>query len=124
LTIPGTLRIASLCHVTETATGELVGVGSFGQVFGGVLVKTGRRIAVKEVSLSGPHHEAGLEQARALQVEIQILSTLDHPNIIKYLGGELREEEEARQGTRKRHERGVSDHCHSKTHTRRIIINA
>ena len=68
--------------------GELVGVGSFGQVFGGVLVKTGRRIAVKEVSLSGPQREAGLEQARALQVEIQILSTLDHPNIVKYLGGE------------------------------------
>lgn len=64
-------------------------MGSFGQVFGGVLVKTGRRIAVKEVTFAGGgrQHEASLDQARALQVEIQILSTLDHPNIIKYLGG-------------------------------------
>lgn len=77
-------------------TGELVGVGSFGQVFGGVLVKTGRRIAVKEVNIAkhqmreaggGAVSQARLDQVRSLQVEIQILSTLDHPNIIKYLGG-------------------------------------
>mmetsp|Transcript_1758 Transcript_1758/g.3156 ORF Transcript_1758/g.3156 Transcript_1758/m.3156 type:complete len:849 (+) Transcript_1758:216-2762(+) len=85
----GTNIVEALDDDFHWQKGELVGVGSFGQVFGGVLVKTGRRIAVKEVSLSGPQREASLEQARALQVEIQILSTLDHPNIVQYLGAEF-----------------------------------
>jgi hypothetical protein len=45
--------------------GELVGAGSFGQVFGGILTQTGKRIAVKEVFLS--RTKGHIEQAKALQ---------------------------------------------------------
>ena len=66
--------------------GELLGAGSFGQVYSGIDMSTGVRIAVKEVMLgSGKRHE---QQALALLREIRILSALDHPNIIKYLGTE------------------------------------
>ena len=65
--------------------GELVGSGSFGEVFGGIHLESGRRIAVKEVHLSAA--KGHLDQARALQTEIKVLSALEHPNIIKYHGG-------------------------------------
>ena len=66
--------------------GELLGAGSFGQVYSGIDMSTGLRIAVKEVMLgTGKRHE---QQAMALLREIKILSALDHPNIIKYLGTE------------------------------------
>ena len=74
-----------LCEVLWQR-GELLGSGSFGQVFSGIDMSTGLRIAVKEVNLGrGARHE---QQAFALLREIKILSTLDHPNIIKYLGTE------------------------------------
>ena len=74
-----------LCEVLWQR-GELLGSGSFGQVFSGIDMSTGLRIAVKEVNLGrGTRHE---QQAFALLREIKILSTLDHPNIIKYLGTE------------------------------------
>ena len=69
--------------------GELLGSGSFGQVYSGIDMSTGVRIAVKEVMLGiGKKHE---QQALALLREIKILSELDHPNIIKYLGTEYSE---------------------------------
>ena len=56
--------------------GELVGAGSFGQVFGGILTQTGRRIAVKEVFLSGS--KGHIEQAKALQGESVSQSVSQH----------------------------------------------
>jgi isocitrate dehydrogenase kinase/phosphatase len=49
-------------------------------------LSTGERIAVKEVTLrrSKKHRQ----QAQALQQEVKILSSLDHRNIIKYIGAE------------------------------------
>lgn len=69
--------------------GELLGSGSFGQVYSGIDMSSGIRIAVKEVVLGiGKRYE---QQALALLREIKILSELDHPNIIKYLGTEYSE---------------------------------
>jgi len=66
--------------------GELLGKGSFGSVFSGINLSTGERIAVKEVTLRrGKKHR---QQAQALQQEVKILSSLDHRNIIKYIGAE------------------------------------
>eukprot|EP00607_Mallomonas_marina_P000098 CAMPEP_0182426602 /NCGR_PEP_ID=MMETSP1167-20130531/13119_1 /TAXON_ID=2988 /ORGANISM="Mallomonas Sp, Strain CCMP3275" /LENGTH=388 /DNA_ID=CAMNT_0024608167 /DNA_START=99 /DNA_END=1265 /DNA_ORIENTATION=+ len=66
--------------------GDVIGEGSYGEVYSGINLSTGEMIAVKEVRLgAGKRHR---EQAEALQMEIKILSELDHPNIIKYLGAE------------------------------------
>ena len=61
--------------------GEVLGSGSFGQVFSGIDLVSGRRLAVKEVHLGGSKKEK--EQAFALQQEVRILCKLKHPNIIR-----------------------------------------
>ncbi len=67
--------------------GEVLGSGSFGQVFSGINLATGERMAVKEVVLGSGKRQ--LEQARALQQEVRVLSALHHPNIIQYYGTEF-----------------------------------
>lgn len=65
--------------------GDLIGSGSFGQVYSAIHLTTGNKMAVKEVYLSGT--KGHREQAEALKTEIKVLSALDHPHIIKYYGG-------------------------------------
>lgn len=67
--------------------GELLGSGSFGKVFSGINLATGERMAVKEVALR--RSKKHKQQVQALQLEVKILSSLDHPNIIKYFGTEF-----------------------------------
>ena len=59
------VALGLLLSHSSVMSGELVGSGSFGQVFGGILTKTGKRIAVKEVFLSGAKGQ--LDQAKAMQ---------------------------------------------------------
>eukprot|EP00428_Durinskia_dybowskii_P079376 CAMPEP_0170450012 /NCGR_PEP_ID=MMETSP0117_2-20130122/51549_1 /TAXON_ID=400756 /ORGANISM="Durinskia baltica, Strain CSIRO CS-38" /LENGTH=529 /DNA_ID=CAMNT_0010711289 /DNA_START=77 /DNA_END=1663 /DNA_ORIENTATION=+ len=67
--------------------GELLGSGSFGKVYSGINLATGERMAVKEVTLRrGKKYR---QQAQALQLEVKILSSLDHSNIIRYYGTEF-----------------------------------
>jgi len=74
--------------------GDIIGSGSFGQVYSGIDLTTGQKLAVKEVSLgNGSNHKS---QVKALEQEIKILSQLDHPNIIKYFGAEVMEGEHMR----------------------------
>jgi len=78
-------------HLGETGNirwqkGELLGQGSFGKVYSGLDIKTGRLIAVKQVQI-GKSDDEEKEMAN-LEKEVQLLQLLDHPNIIKYLGTE------------------------------------
>eukprot|EP00658_Telonema_sp_P-2_P062512 TRINITY_DN51186_c0_g1_i1.p1 TRINITY_DN51186_c0_g1~~TRINITY_DN51186_c0_g1_i1.p1 ORF type:complete len:405 (+),score=98.59 TRINITY_DN51186_c0_g1_i1:166-1380(+) len=66
--------------------GELLGQGSFGKVFSGLDLRTGRLIAVKQVKIGKTEAEDG--ELKNLEREVQLLQLLDHPNIIKYLGTE------------------------------------
>ncbi len=69
--------------------GELIGAGSFGRVFSGIDLVTGNRIAVKEIAMKrGKRYQ---DQAMMIAREVKLLSTLDHPNIVKYLGTEYRQ---------------------------------
>jgi serine/threonine protein kinase len=72
--------------------GELIGKGTFGKVFLALNVTTSEFIAVKQVEVpQTPTYEDDVRQVsifNALKVEQQILETLDHPNIVQYLGFE------------------------------------
>jgi serine/threonine protein kinase len=58
-------------------SGRVLGRGAFGVVFEGMDPLTGQIVAVKELAIN---------QANAVQAEVQLLATLQHPNIVAYLG--------------------------------------
>ena len=62
--------------------GEVLGAGSFGQVFLGLNEATGELLAVKEVDCS----RAGEAAITSLEAEIEMLQLLRHPNIVAYYG--------------------------------------
>ena len=64
--------------------GELIGTGNFGRVFIGFDEDAGSMMAVKEVSLDLESNEK-TEEIAELQEEIDILSSLQHENIVQYL---------------------------------------
>jgi len=61
--------------------GEEIGKGAFGRVYKGINQRTGNVVAVKEVSLEG----IADEDLRGIMSEIDLLKTLAHKNIVKYL---------------------------------------
>lgn len=62
--------------------GEELGRGAYGQVFKGIDAATGDVVAVKRIGLSG----ASAENLASVVGEIELLKTLNHKNIVKYLG--------------------------------------
>lgn len=75
---------------TSWAKGELLGSGTFGTVYEGV-GNNGTFFAVKEVSLSD-QGRIGKQAIRQLESEIALLSEIQHPNIVQYLGTERDDE--------------------------------
>ncbi|KAG0583810.1 hypothetical protein M758_3G164500 [Ceratodon purpureus] len=75
---------------TSWAKGELLGSGTFGTVYEGV-GSNGTFFAVKEVSLSD-QGRSGKQAIRQLEQEIAVLSEIQHPNIVQYLGTERDDE--------------------------------
>lgn len=65
--------------------GELIGRGSFGDVYLGLNVTTGEMLAVKQVVRS---NKLDLEGIMALHKEIETMKDLDHKHIVQYLGYE------------------------------------
>lgn len=72
--------------------GELLGKGSYGQVFLALNATTGELMAVKQVELpktaSDKANTHQLNVLKALKFESDTLKDLDHPNIVQYLGFE------------------------------------
>lgn len=68
----------------EWKKGDLIGKGSFGKVYMGMLV-TGTLIAVKQVDINTFEDK---ERAKQLQSEINLMKRLQHPNIVALLGTE------------------------------------
>lgn len=75
--------------------GQLIGKGTFGRVYLGMNMTTGELIAVKQVEVKQSSHnndkEKMKEMVRALDIEIDTMQHLDHPNIVSYLGCERKE---------------------------------
>ena len=75
--------------------GQLIGKGTFGRVYLGMNMTTGELIAVKQVEVNpkaaGQDKEKIREMVRSLDIEIDTMQHLDHPNIVSYLGCERKE---------------------------------
>lgn len=75
--------------------GDLIGKGSFANVYYGINPQTGQLMAVKQVAMpniANPiKHKTKqplkqIQMINALQTEINLLSQLDHENIVRYFG--------------------------------------
>ena len=64
--------------------GDLIGAGSYGRVFMGLDTETERYSPLKKCVLPDDAKEI-----EAMQLEIDLLKSLDHPNIVKYLGTDM-----------------------------------
>jgi serine/threonine protein kinase len=74
--------------------GELIGIGAFGRVFSALNNVTGELVAVKQVSFAKDEALQGrvAEHIKALEAEVEVLKTLQHENIVRYLGTEITED--------------------------------
>ncbi|KAA1120207.1 hypothetical protein PGT21_037264 [Puccinia graminis f. sp. tritici] len=72
--------------------GELIGKGSFGQVYLALNATNGEMLAVKQVELPKTRSDRECERQKsvvnALKSEIHLMRDLEHPNIVQYLGFE------------------------------------
>jgi serine/threonine protein kinase len=62
--------------------GEELGRGAYGQVYKGVDTTNGDVVAIKQIALGG----VTPENLQSVMGEIELLKTLNHKNIVKYLG--------------------------------------
>ncbi|KAI8445553.1 STE/STE11 protein kinase [Phakopsora pachyrhizi] len=72
--------------------GELIGKGSFGQVYLALNATNGEMLAVKQVELPKTRSDRDCDRQKsvvaALKSEIHLMRDLEHPNIVQYLGFE------------------------------------
>jgi len=69
--------------------GELLGQGSFGQVYLGLNLSSGELMAVKQITLVGCDGSESLEDAEELTREIRVMKELHHENIVRYIGASI-----------------------------------
>lgn len=75
--------------------GQLIGKGTYGRVYLGMNATTGEFLAVKQVEVNqkaaGQDKDRIKEMVAALDIEIDTMQHLEHPNIVQYLGCERKE---------------------------------
>jgi mitogen-activated protein kinase kinase kinase len=62
--------------------GELIGEGTFGSVYKGMVQATGELIGIKQLGFV----DGSSSEIESLRHEIDVMWKLDHPNIVRYLG--------------------------------------
>ncbi|GFH27310.1 predicted protein [Haematococcus lacustris] len=62
--------------------GEELGRGAYGTVFKGIDTTSGDTVAIKQISLAG----ISQDNLQGVMGEIELLKTLNHKNIVKYVG--------------------------------------
>lgn len=86
----GVLEVPT-CTLSKWKKGRLLGRGSFGHVYTGFNSEGGQMCAIKEVRLVSDDHSSK-ESLKQLNQEINLLSQLSHPNIVRYYGSELNDD--------------------------------
>ncbi|XP_050388079.1 mitogen-activated protein kinase kinase kinase 3 [Argentina anserina] len=79
------------CALSKWKKGRLLGRGTFGHVYVGFNSESGQMCAIKEVRLI-TDDQSLKECLKQLNQEINLLSQLSHPNIVRYHGSEMGEE--------------------------------
>jgi hypothetical protein len=69
---------------TRWKRGEILGQGAFGVVYLGLNVESGELMAVKQIN----NDELNTKELSSLENEINVLRSLKHPNIVRYIGTE------------------------------------
>lgn len=95
-TSPSALPCSRTSGVTENSLskwkkGKLLGRGTFGHVYLGFNSESGQMCAIKEVRVVSDD-QTSKECIKQLNQEINLLSQLSHPNIVRYYGSELSDE--------------------------------
>jgi hypothetical protein len=76
----------NLNHIKSWSKGNMLGAGAYGKVFIGLNNDNGKFMAVKQFELD--EKSCPNEVITSLEKEINIMSQLSHPNIVRYLGTE------------------------------------
>ena len=97
--------------------GDGLGAGSFGSVYLGLNADTGELFAVKEVEVLDDSERAK-EAVAQLEREVRLLTKLQHPNIVRYIGT-ARDDAVMKGGERRDDDDDASD----STHRARLIGN-
>ena len=71
---------------------EVLGEGSFGKVMLAANMDSGDLMAVKQIPVAGLPFQTANERLRKVQKEVEILSQLNHKNIVRYLGTQRTQE--------------------------------
>ena len=75
--------------------GQLIGKGTYGRVYLGMNATTGEFLAVKQVEVNQKVAQQDKDRVKemvaALDIEIDTMQHLEHPNIVQYLGCERKE---------------------------------
>jgi len=80
---------SSVASRIDWVKGNLLGSGSFGNVYAALVVGSNELLAVKEIRLVG-NSEPDRKFAKELESEIKIISSLGaHPNIVQYKGAQI-----------------------------------
>ncbi|KAE8676549.1 Mitogen-activated protein kinase kinase kinase YODA [Hibiscus syriacus] len=82
----------TFCTLSKWRRGRLPGRGTFGHVYLGFNSENRQMCAIKEVRLVSDDRTSK-ESLKQLNQEINLLSRLSHPNIVRYYGSEPGEEE-------------------------------
>lgn len=79
---PAIIKFPSHAAFHNHHSGEELGRGAFGQVFKGIDSSNGSTVAIKQISLT----DRSQDNLQSVMGEIDLLKTLNHRNIVKYLG--------------------------------------
>lgn len=91
-TMTTTMTTASRFDTANWQRGENIGSGAFGQVFKVMHTGTGEMCAMKVVHVKDAPEAKIKKVVESLMQEIELMQDLSHPNIVRYLGSEHKDE--------------------------------